>query len=241
MSRALAFLVACGAACGSPPPPAAVTITQPLPTVVTPVAPLPHTTTTQAFLDAGCHDEKPDSIDCTGAKIDEIAKCREPLYIQNVTLDPPAVVALCYSSSPLNIDAGLREVGCMMRSHVHVIAATREGIVHVKTKEEFVSMFAPVTTPAEAIAFAVVLTGDAAYEKPFSSGANATIWVQGPQSTRPVVDGAGYRLRLFHGQVCGCAHPLSGNDYEVARDGTVTLEASTKLWEDASSRGLCVD
>ncbi len=225
------------AACGSPQK-ATVTIAEPLPTPVKPVLPTRIAPSMRAFHEAGCHDEKPDTIDCTGAYIEGIAACREPLALQHITVDPPAVIAICYVSGR---EEGLRTTGCMVSASVHVIAATNAGFVHMTTKKQFVSMFAPVTSAEEAIAFATILTGDVAYQVPISPPTSAKVSVPGPQSTHAASEGDAFRLRLFHAQMCGCSHPLTGVDYLVARDGTVTEAQRTVLWEDTKSMGLCVD
>lgn len=235
MKRAAIALVLAG--CGSPQH-ATVTIAEPLPTPVKPVTEARIAPSIRAFHEAGCHDEKPDTIDCTGAYIEGVAACREPLALQHVTVDPPAVIALCYASGR---EGGLRTTGCMLPASVHVIAATNAGFVHMTTKKQFVSTFAPVTSAEEAIAFATILTGDVAYTKPFSPPDGSKVSVAGPQETHATTEGDAFRLRLFHAQMCGCSHPLTGIDYIVARDGTVTEAQRTELWEDTKSMGLCVD
>lgn len=218
-----------------------VTVAEPLPTVTKPIAePPPAAPTIAAFVAAGCHDEKPDSIDCTGSTIRDVADCREPLYVQNVKLDPPAAIVTCTVDMQKSKE-GIRVGGCMLRSQVHFLAATTSGIVHVSTVKQFKSLFAPVTSGEEAIAFATLLTGDVPYEKPFSAPPGSKIHVGGSQSTHALADGDTYKLRLFHAQICGCSHPLSGVDYVVDREGDVTESARTELWEDSKSHGLCVD
>lgn len=206
---------------------AAVTV-EPLPSATTtpkPVAlPAP---TVQAFIDAGCKVAGDASLlDCTGASIPGIAKCRMPLHVLPVSLEPPAVVAECFVQGATG---GLRQTGCMIASAVGLVLATPTGFVTIDTREELAKTFAPVTSEKEAAAFAVTTTGAA--------------WVEsasfGRSESQP--DGDGWRVRLFNHQVCGCSHPTWSIDYAVTRQGAVTEITRKVVFEDPKMRGLCVD
>ena len=230
-----ATLVACGS-----PGPANVTITQPLAGPTTSVAsPAVEPPDFRAFVGAGC-TETGDKLDCTRASIDAISLCREPLYEEHVALDPPAAVAVCFVDRS-KAENGVRQQGCMLPAWVHLFAATAKGMLHLASVKDFTDAFAPVTSGDEAIAFVTLLTGDVAYKEPFSPPGGARVSVAGPQVTRVTSGAGGFELRLFHGEVCGCSHPLSAVDYRVSRDGEVKELARTELWEDPKSMGMCVD
>ena len=241
------MLLACGS-CGGASSNNAVTLPEVLPSAQPPVvhAP-PQGPSVQAFLDAGCRREKSaDMLDCKGAHIDGIDACAQDLHLLSVSFEPPALLAECFVHSheegSMGRPGGVRTTGCMIPVEVRLVAALADGFVVLKSRDELKAKFAPVTSPTEAIAFAVAATGASVYARPTAPPPGMTVSVSIPQVTEAVVgaDGA-YHLRLFAGQVCGCSHPLSGIDVTVGRDGTVTEGTRTTIWEDPKSSGPCVD
>ena len=206
---------------------AAVTV-EPLPSATTQPKPvsLP-APTTQAFIDAGCKTAgDPSLLDCTGANIPGVIKCRMPLHVLSVSFEPPAVVAECFVQGATG---GLRQTGCMIASAVALVLATPKGFTTIDTREDLVKTFAPVTSEKEAAAFAVTATGAA--------------WVDTGSFGRSEAraDGDGWRVRLFNHQMCGCSHPTWAIDYAVTREGAVTEVTRKVVFEDPQMRGLCVD
>ena len=230
--RLLLFVVTAVAACGNATAHVATVTVEPLPKTAAPprtaAPPLAHA----SLLDVGCTPgaTKP-LLDCSHARIDGIGECQMPLYRLPVEFEPQADVAQCVV---LRSQRGIRRGGCMMPSAYRLVVATAKGAFVLSSREEVVKMFAPVTSPREAIAFAVVLTGGDAVERT-DPGAK-TLGV-----TDVTRDGADFKLRLFTTPMCGWSHPTYGVDYRVTRAGDVEELSRAVVYEDPKMRGLCVD
>ena len=229
MKTARWLALALVAGCGGGERVAAVTVA-PLPPPSAPVAPvaLDRSTTIDAFLEAGCKRQPADAsfLDCKGARIDGIDACRVPLHVLPVRFEPRATVAECFieRAEP----PGVRRAGCMLPMGVRLIAATKRGFVSIDSADALAKEFAPVTSPDEAIAFAMALSGSEA-AKPGGGSAEAH------------ADGDGFRVRLYAAQMCGCQHPTNAIDYAVSRDGQSHEIERKEVWRDPKTDGLCVD
>ena len=221
--------------CGGGEKVAAVTV-QPLPRPSASIAPiaLDHAASIDAFLEAGCKRQPADAsfLDCKGARIDGIDACRVPLHVLPVRFEPRATVAECFIERAKT--PGVRRAGCMLPMGVRLIAATRRGFVTIDSPDALAKEFAPVTSPDEAIAFAMALTGSEAVEPGDADAKNLG-------TTDARADGDAFRVRLYAAQMCGCEHPTNAIDYEVTRDGAVREVARKEVWRDPKMNGLCVD
>jgi hypothetical protein len=136
---------------------------------------------------------------------------------------------------------GLYRTGCRITSwHRYVVAGDKK-LELIATKEDFVKRFAPVETPAEALAFAVAMTdGKALFKIDLPKDAEVFLKSVDPTSVTPVADG--FKVRLYGYQLCGCGpHNHLAIDYLVTRAGEVRELASTPAWLDPKAKRLCVD
>jgi hypothetical protein len=136
---------------------------------------------------------------------------------------------------------GIYRTGCRIPSwHRYVVAADKK-LELIATKEAFVKRFAPVETPAEALAFAVALTdGKALFKIELPKDAEVFLKTIDPTSVTPVADG--YKVRLYRYQLCGCGpHNHLAVDYLVTRAGEVRELSSTPAWLDPRTKKLCMD
>ncbi|HWQ18908.1 MAG TPA: hypothetical protein VN455_03965 [Methanotrichaceae archaeon] len=197
-----------------------------------------------AFTNAGCSFEG-GRLDCSIAGLDQQFNCSSIYNASNDLggLSPKLPIAEClfqgsdYASSP---DEGIVRTGCLIPFYRRYIVRLDGEFRSISTKEEFISLFAPVETPQEALSFAVALTNS--FSKYDASR---------PQSYFPVVkyieptyvedekNGA-YKVHLFQSEYCGCGtHPIYAVDYLVTRDGNVTEADRQKVFD--SSNDICID
>ena len=111
----------------------------------------------------------------------------------------------------------------------------------IDTKDAFVKRFAPVESPAEALAFAVALTDSKALFK-IELPKDAVVFLKtiAPTSVTPVADG--FKVRLYGYQFCGCGpHNHLAIDYLVTRAGEIREIESQAAWSDPKTAKLCVD
>ncbi len=136
---------------------------------------------------------------------------------------------------------GIYRTGCRITSWRRYVVAADKKLELIATKEDFVKRFAPVETPAEALAFAVALTdAKALFKIELPKDAEVFLKSVAPTSVTPVADG--FKVRLYGYQLCGCGpHNHLAIDYLVTRGGEVRELASTPAWLDPKAKRLCVD
>ncbi len=206
----------------------------PQPSVSASAAPALPQLASDPFEQAGCTRNKDNRslLDCKGSRVPGVDACKGSLHELRVAFDPPSFVAECFVDG--SASKWVRRTGCMVPLAVRLVAATASGFVTLDSPEAVASAFAPVTSPAEAIAFAVALTGS---EEVRSTDSGAKLL--GVTEAKPAGDG--FRVRLFWSPVCGCSHPTYGIDYAVTRAGAVSEVSRDVVFDNAGSQGLCVD
>lgn len=136
---------------------------------------------------------------------------------------------------------GVYRSGCRLATwHRYVIAGDKK-LELIDSKEAFVKRFAPVESPAEALAFAVALTDSKALFK-IELPKDAVVFLKkiDPTSVTPVAEG--FKVRLFAYQFCGCGpHNHLAVDYLVTRAGEIRELDSEPAWNDPKTAKLCVD
>jgi hypothetical protein len=199
---------------------------------------------TGAFIDAGCIAYGGE-LDCSSIGLDEQYGCMQittvPKALENLTPLLPMVECLYQSqdySAPEGSEGILRE-GCMMPVYRRYIVRQGLQFVSIASTEKFRSMFAPVESEDEALAFAVALTGSFAdYSPSAPDGYFAVAPSVGPTYAKETNEG--YIVRLFDRQLCGCgSHPYYAVIYMVTRDGNVTETSREAVFD--SSNNICVD
>ena len=136
---------------------------------------------------------------------------------------------------------GIYRSGCRLATWHRYVVADGKKLDLIETKEAFVKRFAPVETPAEALAFAVALTDSKALFKiELPKDAQLFLKTINPTSVTPVADG--FKVRLYSYQFCGCGpHNHLAVDYLVTRAGEVRELDSVPAWNDPKTNKLCVD
>jgi len=176
------------------------------------------------------------------AKSDGIT-CGEYSHAEDLLggLSPRAAITGCDILGRGVEGKGIYRSGCRLSTWHRYVVADGKRLELIDTKEAFVRRFAPVETPAEALAFAVAMTDAKALFK-IELPPNAEVFLKtiDPTSVEPVADG--FRVRLYGYQFCGCGpHNHLAIDYLVTRAGEVRELASAPAWLDPKVKKLCID
>jgi len=123
-------------------------------------------------------------------------------------LSPKLPVVEClFLSEDYHYEVGIVREGCMMPAYRRYIAKQGEEFKLISSKEEFLSVFAPVETKEEALAFAVALTGSLPrYDTSVPEGYFPV--TSSIEPTYAEESEGGYKVHLFDSEFCGCgSHP----------------------------------
>jgi hypothetical protein len=134
---------------------------------------------------------------------------------------------------------GLVHIGCMMPAYRNYIVEKDGEFMLIKSKDEFASLFAPVSSPQEAMGFAVALTGSfPLYDTAPPQGYYAVSKDIAPSSVEE--KSGSFLVHLFDRPICGCgSHPYYAVDYIVTKTGNVT-ERSRRIVYDGDAQ-ICFD
>ena len=194
-----------------------------------------------AFIDAGCSIDGY-SLNCSNLGLEERFGCMQisnaSRALENLSPQLPVVECL-FLSKDYNSEEGLVREGCMMPLFRRYIAKQGEDFKLIESIEEFRSIFAPVETKEEALAFAVALTSSLPrYDTSVPEG-----YFPVTSAIRPTyaeVSEEGYKVHLFDSEICGCgSHPYYAVEYLVTKAGNVTELSREKVYDSTSQ--ICVD
>jgi hypothetical protein len=155
-------------------------------------------------------------------------------------LSPRLPMAEClYLSNDYNSQEGILREGCMMPLFRKYIIKQGDEFKLIESIEDFRSIFAPVETKEEALAFAVALTSSLPrYDT--SIPENYFLVSSSITPTYAKETEGGYQVHLFESELCGCgSHPYYAIDYLVSRDGNVTELSREEVFN--STMQICVD
>ena len=160
-------------------------------------------------------------------------------------LDPSYPIHLCLTrpepGSALDRSAFLYKEGCLATIYVRY-AIWRDGEFElIQSGEELAAVYAPITSPEEALSFALASTGlGARYELEPLKGYR--YFVDELQDTHVVEVDDGYKVLLYDYKLCGCGpHTTYAVEVSVSRDGVVQEVSRQEVYEDPDEDGLCVD
>ncbi|MDQ1262154.1 MAG: hypothetical protein QG575_1335 [Euryarchaeota archaeon] len=158
--------------------------------------------------------------------------------LENLSPQLPIVECL-FRSEDYNSQEGIVREGCMMPLFRKYIAKQGEEFQLIESIEEFQSIFAPVETKEEALAFAVALTSSLPrYDTSVPEGyfpVSSSITPTYAKETE-----GGYIVHLFDSELCGCgSHPYYAIEYLVSKAGHVTELSREKVYD--STMQMCVD
>lgn len=160
-------------------------------------------------------------------------------------LSPGTTVVECHvpvDNTSSQAPPGLQRLGCLRGHQRRLIAASPDGkVTLISTPAELARQFAPVETPAEALAFALALSrGQAAATIEIPPGSDVKLATVEPAYVEPA-DG-GYRVHLLEPPGCGGPqHYWKMLDLRVTREGQVTELGRQDAYDDPKQRGWYVD
>jgi hypothetical protein len=197
----------------------------------------------QPFLDAGCVRSDGD-LDCSAAPAIQRFGCFGDFLRVDANLgglEPGVVIAECSTVVRDESAAvtGIVRLGCRLPLYRSYLIATGGSFELVQTAERFRERFAPVTSAAEALAFATALT-TAEPRFTIELGENEEFIADRIETTYVRRLRGGFEVHLFDTERCGCSqHPTSAVDFRVTRGGRVRAAGSEPVYQD--TQVICVD
>lgn len=202
------------------------------------------------FENAGCAADSGGHLSCEPTSplgalgCDEIAAPSD-LASALVPNDP---IALCFvvpfrrsDRTEPEPDTYFYRAGGLIGQYARLVIWRNNRFELVQTFEELAEAFAPIESPAEALALALAATPFTAeyglrYEPELEYLADTI------EDTFAKPEGDGYLVQLFSFAFFGCGpHATSSIELHVARDGTIEQIATRPLFNDPKMDGLCVD
>jgi hypothetical protein len=158
--------------------------------------------------------------------------------LENLSPQLPIVECL-YLSEDYNSQEGILREGCMMPLFRKYIIKQGDEFKLIESIDDFRSVFEPIETKEEALAFAVALTSSLPrYDTSVPEGyftVSSSITPTYAKETE-----GGYLVHLFDKEICGCgSHPYYAIDYLVTKSGNVTELSREEIFN--STMQICVD
>jgi hypothetical protein len=200
----------------------------------------------QAWLDAGWKEDENSYLVNPDLSNTDVQSCT---YIQAAHdllggLQPKYPLAVCQelpedraADEPPNVYIS----GCLLPDYIRYIYLKDGKLNTIHNKQEFQKLYAPITSPDEAISYAQAVTG---YSALFDIHADPEFryFTKTMEDTFVTKTDEGYRVHLYHFRICGCGpHATFSVDVLVKPDGSISEQPPQKLYEDPSLDGLCVD
>jgi hypothetical protein len=203
------------------------------------------------FTDAGCKPDPEGHLRCpTIAPFDQMG-CDEiieaPPLFGALTPAVPIMQCMIEPSDPnfkMAENTFLYSTGCTQTTtYMRYIVYQNGKFRLIKMSSELKSVYEPIDTPDEALAYAMARTGYQAYFGLKDS--NMRYLVNQIEDTTAVPGGEGFLVNLFSFEPCGCApHVMSKVVVEVSLRGVgggIKILSTTPLWEDPTQDNVCND
>ena len=199
------------------------------------------------FSQAGCTYSASGSLECAPDSPLLSLDCSRLSPPQGIGahLDPqtPLIARCSYEPDEENWDDDvyLHRVGCIILENVGYIFLVEGEYVLVNEPGGMQSLFAPITSPEEALDYARMLTGlHTQYDFPQPSP-NLVYYASRVEDSHVTEVEAGYQVRLYNAQGCGCDTFLtSAVDVLIHRDGSMEWVSAEPVYLEVEA-GLCVD
>ena len=131
--------------------------------------------------------------------------------------------------------------GCMAPAFFRYVVYRDGEFQLLRSEADMRVHFAPVTSADEALSWALAATGSTPYFDPEPIRGYRYL-VDELEGTHVTETEDGYRINLFHYQLCGCGpHTTSMTEVLLSEDGHITIGEITPVYEDPEEDGLCVD
>jgi hypothetical protein len=185
------------------------------------------------------------SLDCSSIGLEKKFGCEQLTEVPNElgALTPSVPIIECWFSANIAPDAvnGIRIVGCMLPETFQYLVYTKGEFVKIDSPKAFVSFFAPVGSPEEALAFAVALSdGFPIYKIEIPEG----MYVETPNMNPTSVEKSGdnFLVHLFGFDSCGCGpHWYYSIPATVNKAGDVSVGSRKNYYHNPKDEELCWD
>jgi hypothetical protein len=155
-------------------------------------------------------------------------------------LQPAYPLVVCAAKDGEVPWAGVYGIGCLLPHVVSYIIWKDETFVQIDSLETLQALYAPITSPIEALSYALAATGLSAYYD-LEILPHHKYFVDTLQETSVKAVSNGYLINLYHYQICGCGpHDTLMFDIHVATDGVVTWQNEYTVFTNLSDM-RCVD
>jgi hypothetical protein len=112
----------------------------------------------------------------------------------------------------------------------------------IETKEEFRDVFAPITSPEEALGYALAVKKGVSARYNLEYDPKYKYFVDEIEDTHVEETSGGYLLHLFSYEAFGCGpHHTKAVEVEVTTQGDVKTIGSQEIFKDPTEDDLCVD
>ncbi|KAA3655873.1 MAG: hypothetical protein DWQ04_32755 [Chloroflexi bacterium] len=164
-------------------------------------------------------------------------------------LDPSYPIAECVvapsSSEELHqiVDEGnyLDREGGLFPIFIRYVIFRDDQFELIGTRDEFKAVFAPVTSPEEALSYALVMKDLSAYFG-LEYDSKYEYFVDEIEDSYVEEKAGGYLVHMYSYELFGCGpHITSAVDVEVTTDGDINKINSEAVYKDPSEDDLCVD
>lgn len=201
------------------------------------------------FQNIGCVWQTDDYAVCNQDSIPKKMGCdtlSKPSDYLNL-LDPERMFVLCSyyphmaEESQDSEPKGLWEGGCKAVVKQRILAYSNGDYLLISDLEDLQYNFSPVTTPEQALGYAVAATGsEARYDLEALKGYRI-LTDELQETTVQQVEG-GFQVVLFRYQACGCGpHTTFMQTIKVSTAGDIEFVKSTPAFENPEEDDLCVD
>lgn len=204
-----------------------------------------------AFEEVGCEIDEDGLWACPESSLPAALRCdrikpADPLLN---ALEPARPIAECLyyptqhqEDDPAAFNAPrLYNEGCLLPVYVRYVLLEKGEFVTMNSLADLQKAFAPLRSPAEALAYAVAATGLQA-QFHLKRQANFRYLTDRLEDSHAVIAADGYEVLLYHYQICGCGpHTTSAVWLEVSQDGVLREISRTPAYENPQEDNLCVD
>lgn len=242
-------VVSCSLPLGAPPTPAATPSPTPKPTsIITSIIthPKPNfTSDLDKFREAGCSVEAQGSTywNCEDNSPVTLLGCESlAAYKLFGALTPPYPIMFCYAfdqAPPNELIRYYKELGCMRPFYKSYVMFKDNTFQLVSSKPEFRMLFAPITSPDEALSYALLTTGMYA-DYSTELDPNFKYLTEEIENTYVKETSDGYIVHLFDGPFppCSCGtHTVNMVNVLVTKGGEITIIDSKPAYQYE----MCID
>jgi hypothetical protein len=205
----------------------------------------------EAFSEAGCIVGDYGRMDCTNVTVFSSMECDQIHQTDDNLggLDPNLPLVRCeyipyyHEQYDLKVlkDTYLYNSGCSLPFLVRYIVPQGGSFIRVSNIDELAKIFAPISSPEEALSYAVASTGlSALYD--IQLPRNFRFLADNIEDTHVAQAADGFEVLLYDTYLCGCGpHTVSAIKVLVTPEGHIQVSDPQPIYQDPENDGLCID